>query len=93
MSNNTVAPSLPCSARDAYSCASRAVGNGFVEPSRRQIVDGFGQAAPDKATTGTSTGGVRIPPADLRPIPMRELLGVVFRVEGAIGFVRPTQWS
>ena len=51
------------SARDGYSCARRAAANGFVEPSSRQIVERFGPGAPESAATGTSTGGVRMPPS------------------------------
>ncbi len=42
---------------------SAASGSGFVEPSRMQMIAGFGPGTPESTCTGTSTGGVRIPPS------------------------------
>src|SRR5262249_22130851 len=75
------------SARDGYSWASRSAVNGLAEPSSRQIVDGFGPGAPDSAATGTSTGGVRMPPSAM-PSAVRLITGVtlpgVTSIRGAI---------
>ena len=56
----------------------------MVVPNRMQASDAFGPGSPDSVATGTSTGGVRIPPRAI-PSASRTITGGVSAVNSIRG--------